>query len=464
VRVLLLSTYEVGRQPFGLASPAAWLCDAGFEVSVADLSRTRLDRDEVARAGVIALFLPMHTATRLSLPVLDRIREINPDAHVCAYGLYAPPNAELLRARGVRTIVGGEFEADLVSIARAVQIGHAPQLASPAGVDAPLPRLQLIAPDRRGLPSLDRYAALAWPDGTRRVTGYTEASRGCKHRCRHCPVVPIYNGRFRIVDPQVVLDDVRTQVASGATHVTFGDPDFWNGIGHARRIVTAFARQFPGVTYDVTIKIEHLLAHRAHLKELVDTGCAFVTSAVESVDDALLATLEKGHTRADFEKVAGEMRAVGLPLAPTFVSFTPWTSLQQYADLLTAVAQLDLLEHVAPVQWSIRLLIPAGSRLLELDEVRAQVDPFDPIALAHPWRHPDRRMDQLHRQVSSIVGDSGKTSRTGIAAAIVDAIVAMDPTVHVPHIAASTASPSIPHITEPWYCCAEPTEGHAALL
>jgi hypothetical protein len=261
-----------------------------------------------------------------------------------------------------------------------------------------------------------------------------------------------------------VLDDVRTQVASGATHVTFGDPDFWNGIGHARRIVTAFARQFPGVTYDVTIKIEHLLAHRAHLKELVDTGCAFVTSAVESVDDALLATLEKGHTRADFEKVAGEMRAVGLPLAPTFVSFTPWTSLQQYADLLTAVAQLDLLEHVAPVQWSIRLLIPAGSRLLELDEVRAQVDPFDPIALAHPWRHPDRRMDQLHRQVSSIVGDSGKTSRTGIAAAIVDAIVAMDPTVHVPHIAASTASPSIPHVTEPWYCCAEPTEGQAALL
>ena len=462
--MLLLSTYEVGRQPFGLASPAAWLRDAGFEVSVADLSRTRIDRDEVARAGVIALFLPMHTATRLSLPVLDRVREINPDAHVCAYGLYAPPNAELLRARGVRTIVGGEFEADLVAIARAVQSGQMPQLAPQAGRDAQLPRLHLIAPDRRGLPSLDRYAALAWPDGTRRVTGYTEASRGCKHRCRHCPVVPIYNGRFRIVDPQVVLDDVRAQVASGARHVTFGDPDFWNGIGHARRIVTAFARQFPGVTYDVTIKIEHLLAHRAHLKELVDTGCVFVTSAVESVDDALLAKLEKGHTRADFEQVAGEMRAVGLPLVPTFVSFTPWTSLQQYADLLAAVAQLNLLEHVAPVQWSIRLLIPAGSRLLELDEVRAQVDPFDPIALAHPWRHPDHRMDGLHRQVSSIVGGAGNTSRAGVAAAIVEAIVAIDSNVHVPEIAASTASPSIPHVMEPWYCCAEPTEGQAALL
>ena len=159
------------------------------------------------------------------------------------------------------------------------------------------------------------------------MTGYTEASRGCKHLCRHCPVVPVYGGRFRVVDPDVVMEDVRAQVASGAQHVTFGDPDFWNGIGHARRVVSAFAREFPGITYDVTIKIEHLREHRQHLPELRDTGCAFVTSAVESVDDGLLARLDKGHTRADFEDVAGEMRAVGLPLVPTFVAFTPWTSL-----------------------------------------------------------------------------------------------------------------------------------------
>ncbi len=209
------------------------------------------------------------------------------------------------------------------------------------------------------------------------MTGYTEASRGCKHLCRHCPVVPVYGGRFRVVDPDVVMEDVRAQVASGAQHITFGDPDFWNGIGHARRVVAAFAREFPGITYDVTIKIEHLLEHREHLSELGETGCAFVTSAVESVDDGLLAKLEKGHTRADFEQVAAEMRDAGLPLVPTFVAFTPWTSLQQYADLVATVDQLGLIEHVAPVQWSIRLLIPRGSRLLELEDVRALVDPFD---------------------------------------------------------------------------------------
>jgi len=469
VRALLLSTYELGRQPFGLASPAAWLRSAGFDVAVADLSRTRLDRDEVAKASLVGVFLPMHTATRLALPVLDRVREINPAAHICAYGLYAPANADLLRARGVDTILGGEFEADLVAVARSIAGGDLtrgdcpPRDVGGTVPSTPVPRLTLIAPDRRGLPALDKYAALVWPDGTQRVTGYTEASRGCKHLCRHCPVVPVYGGRFRVVDPGVVLEDVRAQVASGAQHITFGDPDFWNGIGHARRVVAAFAREFPGITYDVTIKIEHLLEHREHLSELGETGCAFVTSAVESVDDGLLAKLEKGHTRADFEQVAAEMRAAGLPLIPTFVAFTPWTSLQQYSDLVSTVDRLGLIEHVSPVQWSIRLLIPRGSRLLELEDVRALVDPFDPVALAFPWRHPDARMDALQRRVAAIVGDADGTPRHEIAHAIVGEIAAVDPAVRVP-LRADAPSAGVPHVTEPWYCCAEPTEGQAALL
>jgi hypothetical protein len=469
VRVLLLSTYELGRQPFGLASPAAWLRAAGFDVAVADLSRTRLDRDEVAMASLVGVFLPMHTATRLALPVLDRIGEINAAAHICAYGLYAPANADLLRARGVGTILAGEFEADLVAVARSISVtrgGDCPPNVTRGTVPSTrgtVPRLNFIAPDRRGLPPLDRYAALVWPDGTRRVSGYTEASRGCKHLCRHCPVVPVYSGRFRVVDPDVVMEDVRAQVASGAQHITFGDPDFWNGIGHARRVVAAFAREFPGITYDVTIKIEHLLKHREHLSELGETGCAFVTSAVESVDDGLLAKLEKGHTRADFEEAAGEMRAASLPLVPTFVAFTPWTSLQHYADLVGTVDRLGLIEHVSPVQWSIRLLIPRGSRLLELEDVRGLVDPFDPVALAFPWRHPDARMDALQQRVAAIVGNANGTPRGEIARAIADEIGAVDSAVRVP-LRADAPSAGVPHVTEPWYCCAEPTEGQAALL
>src|SRR4029453_6479657 len=210
-------------------------------------------------------------------------------------------NGELLRTRGVRSVLGGEFEDDLVRVAAAAGSDEAAAMHESR---RSLPRLNFLVPYRDDLPALTKYSSLILPHGERRVVGYTEASRGCKHVCRHCPVVPIYNGRFRVVDPDVVLADVQAQIAQGARHITFGDPDFFNGIVHARRIVERLANEAPGVTYDVTVKIEHLLRSAADLPLLRETGCAFVTSAVESVDDAVLSKLEKGHTRADFVPAA----------------------------------------------------------------------------------------------------------------------------------------------------------------
>ena len=108
-----------------------------------------------------------------------------------------------------------------------------------------MPRLPFITPDRAGLPALTSYASLHLATGERRTVGYTEATRGCKHRCRHCPIVPVYDGQFRVVAVDAVLGDIRAQVAAGAQHVTFGDPDFLNGPTHARRIVEALAREWP---------------------------------------------------------------------------------------------------------------------------------------------------------------------------------------------------------------------------
>jgi radical SAM superfamily enzyme YgiQ (UPF0313 family) len=340
VKVVLVSTYDLGRQPFGLASPVAWLRRAGIDVESIDLSREKLRADAIAGAGLIAVYLPMHTATRLALPVIDKVRAINPAATICAYGLYASLNEELLRRHGVSIVLGPEAEAELVAIAS----------GSSAATATTLPRLNFIQPDRSGLPSLDRYASLQMPDGTRKIVGATDATRGCKHRCRHCPIVPVYDGQFRVVPVDVVLADVRAQVGQGATHITFGDPDFFNGPTHARRIVESLHREFPSLTYDAIIKVEHLLKHRDLLPVLAQTGCLFITSAVESVDDAVLAKLEKGHTRADFTAAAEACREAGLTLVPTFVAFTPWTTLDSYIDLLDVVQNLGLVGNVAPIQ------------------------------------------------------------------------------------------------------------------
>jgi radical SAM superfamily enzyme YgiQ (UPF0313 family) len=319
VPALLLSTYDLGRQPFGLASAAAALEAAGVEPVCLDLARQPLDERLVAACDLVAFFLPMHTATRLALPVIERVRRLNPSARLCAFGLYAPLNAPLLRERGVRHIAGGEFEEALVAFARGGD-------EAPRAAGGEVPRVQFRVPIRAALPSLDRYATLQ-VGAERRIAGYTEASRGCKHRCRHCPIVPVYDGRFRIVPVPIVIADIRTQVEAGARHVTFGDPDFFNGVRHATDLLRALAAEFPGITYDVTIKVEHLLRHAALLPLLRQTGCLFVTTAVESVDDGVLAKLEKGHTRRDFEEALSLCRAAGVTLSPTFVPFTPWTTL-----------------------------------------------------------------------------------------------------------------------------------------
>ena len=451
MRVVLLGTYDLGRQPFGLASPAAWLRRAGHEVLAIDLSRTKLDPEAIAGASLIAFYLPMHTATRLALPVIDRVRAINPSATIGAFGLYASLNEELLRQHGVSIVLGPEAEEELVRIA--TDPAGAGMTAKAVALRT-IPKLQFIQPDRSGLPALDRYASLQMPDGSRKIVAATDATRGCKHRCRHCPIVPVYDGQFRVIPVDVVLADIRAQVEQGATHVTFGDPDFFNGPAHARRIVEALHRECPSLTYDAIIKVEHLLKHRELLPVLAATGCLFVTSAVESVDDQVLAKLEKGHTRADFIAAAGECRAAGLTLVPTFVAFTPWTTLDGYVDLLDVVDDLGLTAHVAPVQWSIRLLVTWESRLLELHDIKARVGPFDAKTLTYPWTHQDPRVDRLQQQIMTLAGMALTRSRDEVFAAVRE----------LAHVARGAERPSrlielvlpsrsaIPYMNEPWYC------------
>ena len=455
MRALLVSTYDLGRQPFGLASPAAWLRRWGIDVDCIDTSRERLEDDQLVRASMVAFYLPMHTATRLAAPLIERARRVNPSARLCAYGLYAPLNAEWLRAQGVHDILGPEAEPDLVEIAKSqIPTAKSQSPIPPAPLAPPIVRLRFIQPDRAGLPPLQQYASLQMPDGSRRIVGSTDATRGCKHLCRHCPIVPVYRGQFRVVPIDVVIEDIRSQVAAGAQHITFGDPDFLNGPAHASRLVARVAAEFQHITYDVTIKIEHLLRHPEMLSVLRDTGCLFVTSAVESIDDVVLERLMKGHTRADFVRAVALCRAAGVMLMPTFVPFTPWTTLAGYVELLDLLDELDLVEQVATIQLAIRLLVTSGSPLLELADIRSTGGWFDPASLTWPWRHRDERVDALQQEVMRIAGAAG-SSRSGAFHAILT--LARGRAGLPAGTRVSRERPLAPSLSEPWYCCAEPT-------
>jgi radical SAM superfamily enzyme YgiQ (UPF0313 family) len=459
MQIVLISTYELGRQPFGLASPAAWLRKRGHQVVSLDLSRQEIDESAIREAKLIAMYLPMHTATRLATQLIPRLRELNGRAHLCCYGLYAPMNVDYLRSLGVSTILGGEFEEGLAQLAARLTSNEEQKTRQQSEPYISIARLAFEVPDRSGMPPIEKYAHLIVPGDGYRIVGSTEASRGCKHLCRHCPIVPVYKGVFRIVSRDVVMEDIRRQVTAGAQHISFGDPDFFNGIRHAMELVEEFHQEFPTITYDVTIKIEHLRKYEENLPKLRDTGCFFVTSAVESVDDTVLDFLDKGHTREDFLHVVKTFRELGLTLHPTFVPFTPWTTLTGYLELLGLLQEQALIENVAPIQLGIRLLIPEGSRMLELEDIRRIIGPFDPQSLAYPWNNPDSQVDALSETVQEIaaVAEGRKESRSATFERIWKAAHAAAGLAVPPIAAAPVPHAAVPFLSEPWYCCAEPT-------
>ena len=421
-----------------------------------DLSLEKLDPEALASAQLVALYVGMHTATRIAVQALPRVKQLAPQAHICVYGLYAPMNETLLRALGVGSVLGGEVEPALLSLCQRLRSHGAATTQSEPVIS--LGRVSFEVPERSGLPQLSRYAHLVLPDGATGVVGFAEGSRGCKHLCRHCPVVPVYQGKFRIVPADVVMADIRQQVEVGASHISFGDPDFFNGPTHGMRLARALHAAFPHVTFDATIKVQHLIDHAGLLPELRRCGCLFITSAVEAVDDNILRFLDKNHSSRDFDLAVALTREAGIALAPTFVAFTPWTTLDGYIALLERILELQLVESVPPVQLTIRLLVPAGSYLLQLPGFKEKLMAFDPGLLGYPWLHADPRVDRLQRELQVLVARLEKENlpRHEVFAALWR--LAHEAAGRcVPELTANMGAP-IPRLSEPWYCCAEPTE------
>jgi radical SAM superfamily enzyme YgiQ (UPF0313 family) len=477
--ILLVSTYELGHQPLTLAAPLAALREAGFAPRVRDTSVEEVSDDELRAARLIAISTPMHTALRLAAPIAARIRTLNPSAFILFYGLYAALNAETLLSELADAIAGGEYQRPLLELARALDINAAldtldiPGLRL-AGTDLAdesaakglvFPSLRResgsgsTVPARDTLPELDRYARLArGADLT--VAGYVETTRGCLHTCTHCPITPVYRGRFYVNPRAAVLEDIRQQVRAGAGHITFGDPDFFNGPGHGMAIIRALHAEFSHVTFDVTIKVEHILERRALIPELADLSCAFVVSAVESLSPVVLERLAKGHTRADVVEALSILDDADIPMRPTFVAFTPWTSASDYLEVLDFVAEHDLIEQVDPIQYAIRLLVPPGSALLSMPDAAQWFGALDPATLSHVWKHPDPRMDTLQRAVMALVErDAALQAPTEKTFAAIRKLAAqrLDPAHAFAAISPRAKAGPVPRLTEAWFCCAEPT-------
>jgi radical SAM superfamily enzyme YgiQ (UPF0313 family) len=433
VRVLLVSTYELGHQPLHVASPAAALRVAGHEVRCLDLAVEPWDPAAVEWAERVAFSVPMHTAMRLAMQAAGAVKRDRPEMPVCFYGLYAPVSRDLTLGRLADRVIAGVYEPGLVAWAGGER----------GGPEIDLGRGEFALPARDLLPALDRYARLAI-DAEERAVGYVEASHGCVHTCRHCPVPTVYDGRIRIVGADTVLGDIEQLVAMGARHITFGDPDFLNGRKHSLAVVRAMHERFPELTFDCTVKVEHVLEFPQVWPEFARCGCLFVVSAMESVNDEILVRLKKDHTAAQAADAIALLREHGIEPRPSFMPFTPWTTVEDVAELLAFVAEHDLVGNVDPVQYTIRLLLPEGSLLLDHPDMAPYLGAYDAERLSWTWTSADPAVDELQARLAALA-EEGALTFERICAEV-------DLEVEVGDVEEK------PRLTEPWFCCAEPTE------
>ncbi len=403
MHILLVATYELGQQPTSLGTAAAHLREQGHDVRAIDVSVDPWDPGLVDWADEVAFSVPMHTATRLAR---DLARGI--DRPVRCFGLYA---------------------------------AQCTDFADPVEWDAALPA-------RDVLPPLDRYARLTIGD-EERLVGSVLASHGCAHRCRHCPVPVVYDGRVQRLDERAVLADIEQLVGAGARHITFGDPDFLNAPPHSRRIVRAMHDGFPELTFDCTVKVEHVLRHADLWPEFAAAGCVFVVSAFESVNNDVLARLDKGHTTPDATRAVEILRDAGIDVRPSWMPFTPWTRAADVADILDFVHRHDLVGSVDPVQYSVRLLLPRGSLLLAHPDLAPFLGPWDEERSTFTWVHPDPSIDELQLRIAALVDTDDDP--VSVYATIREAVGARP-------VDLSGVTTGRPRLTESWFCCAEPTE------
>lgn len=443
MRLLLLSTYELGRQPVHLASPAASLRRAGHDVRTTDLSVDELAGDDLAWADKVAVSVPMHTATRLADEIVSILATTDPDLPVALYGLYAGVGSAAVDAR-----FEGEYEPALLEWA---SNGH-------DGNDRHTGRSDFAVPERAGLPGLERYARLE-KEETSVLAGAVEASHGCRHRCRHCPIPAVYDGRIRVVPRDIVLADIDSLVDSGARHITFGDADFLNAPAHSLAALEQAHEAHPGITFDATIKVEHILQQEELWPRLAELNLLFVVSAFESVDEDTLEILDKGHTVADMSKAVQLTRSAGIHIRPTWLPFMPWTTPDDVVDIFEFIEAHDLAGATDPVQMAIKLLVPKGSLLEDHPAMTPYLEFYDTAALTWRWRFGHEETQVLHKELETIAANASDCGQEAVTTlnemrAVLSRFTGKD-------LAPLGEVSPAPRLTESWFCCAEPTDAQA---
>lgn len=404
MKYLVASTFEGGYQPLNAISATTALLDADIEAQLIDIYVEGLALERFSDADLVFICVPLFDSLTAGTQLAKQLKEAKPSQKICFFGQYATINAKSLASKYGDYAIAGEWEKPIVSLAKHLSGEQGQDLRGvidrTRGLSSEIVVPQLIRdgfrlPRRDLAPPLHKYPQpqLEKLLGEKKVVGGVEGSRGCHHKCSYCSVYAAYDGKVLLVSDDLVERDVTNLVAQGMTHLTFTDADFFNAKKHGLKIIRTLHSQFPDLTYDFTTRVDHILENKDAIKEMGQLGLAFITTALEFPKQEVLDQVFKEMNVPMIEEALAFLKEAGVKVNPTFITFNPWVSLEDMAELHDFIARNELENIVDPIQFETRLHLYKGLPLFNNDTVKElQLEEHE---FHFDWQHADSRLDKL---------------------------------------------------------------------
>ena len=434
MKILLLSFYDLGKQPKIISELYKKLDNGSNQIDIVDYSieEKNLTLDNY---DVLGIYASMHTASVLAEQYL-RDRKLPNKLFV--FGLYANVFSEMFSIfQSIHSFDSDELESLLE-----VQLN-------------PNYSFKHSVPDRTILPSITDYSHIV--DGSNNlIAGSVETTYGCKHECTHCPVPIEFKGMFKTFGTEKIITDVTNQVEEGAKHISFNDPDFFNGPKHALKILQLLNEKHPSITYDSTIKVEHILKYPDYFQELKNLNMLFVISAFETTNDHVLNILQKNHSFNDLNKAVELSLENKIDIRPTWMPFSPWTEQNDLISIIKLIENYKLRETVDPIQLTIKLLVPKNSLILKRPEMKEYLLDYDPSSFSYAWKYKFPNIDNIQNELFTYVLQHESENEYAQYLGLVDILES-----HTNETLLNSEKYSqriVPKLSETWFCCAEPNK------
>jgi len=159
-------------------------------------------------------------------------------------------------------------------------------------------------------------------------------SRGCPHRCGFCYIESVHDRRWRGMDADAVVDNIKTLVQRFALEcVSFREDNFFVSRTRVERMARRLIEEHAGVKWAASSRIDYFAEYSPEFVDLLrQSGCVLLTFGVESGAQRVLDFVHKDIRVDQVEKVARLVRDHGIRATYHFMGGFPSETTGEFLD------------------------------------------------------------------------------------------------------------------------------------